>query len=78
MRVVATDRCDQAEAFLQKADRQIGEIKHILHCSGIGLREEPIPLLGPSGGEPAGSDHDSEAHAISDIASSSFSSTSDV
>ena len=69
MRVIATNRCDQAETFLKKADWQIGEIKHILDREGIGLLEEHISLFGPSGREPAGSDHD--AHLTSDISASS-------
>lgn len=69
MRVVATDGCDQAEAFLQKADWQIGEIKYILNRDGIGLLEDRMSLFGPCGRESAGSDHD--ARSISNIPTSS-------
>lgn len=69
MRVVATDKCDQAEIFLKKADWQIGEIKHILDHDGIGLLEERTSLFGPLGREPAGSEYD--ANVISDISASS-------
>jgi hypothetical protein len=69
MRVVATDRCDQAEAFLQKADWQIGEVKHILDRDGIGLLEERMSLFGPCGRESPGSDHD--ARPVANISGSS-------
>ncbi|KAI6022477.1 hypothetical protein BKA83DRAFT_4493801 [Pisolithus microcarpus] len=36
MRIMATDEYEEAEALLKAADRQIGEVKHILNCEGRG------------------------------------------
>ncbi|KAI5986598.1 hypothetical protein EDD15DRAFT_2373032 [Pisolithus albus] len=33
MRTMAIDECEEAEALLKAADRQVGEVKHILNCN---------------------------------------------
>ena len=70
MCVIASNECEQAEAFLRKAEWQIGEIKHALDVEGAGLLEQSTLSSGLCGREPSGSDHDEYA---SDTSSTSCS-----
>ncbi|KAI6100206.1 hypothetical protein F5141DRAFT_324555 [Pisolithus sp. B1] len=48
MRTMVIDECEEAEALLKAADRQIGEIKHTLNCEGRGALNFGIQHL-PAG-----------------------------
>lgn len=48
MRIMATDEYEEAEALLKAADRQIGEIRHILNCEGRGALNTSINMFPPN------------------------------
>ncbi|KAG6380372.1 hypothetical protein JVT61DRAFT_8485 [Boletus reticuloceps] len=44
MRTIASDECEEAEACLQRAELQMGEIRNVLHANGTPLGDSGITL----------------------------------
>lgn len=45
MQTIATDDLEEAEALLKAADRQIGEVLHIVNSEGRGMLNNDIKVL---------------------------------
>jgi hypothetical protein len=51
MRTIAMDECDAAEAALQRAESQVGELRHVLHSNGTALGDSGIKLFSGKGND---------------------------